>query len=412
MKYKVLFIFFLISSSCISQDVINDYISKVYIYFDDINYELSTSDCNWSTSGEGNGEFRLRVDIWDGSAGFHSSTNEELGWYITNCFTKSDGDGIFSEWVDYDIYEITNNSYNSRTLTLDSRLKQWEEDPTPNSCRAESGDDCLTEITNPNSVDISSSGFSKYGSTQYDFWHPFYSLGGSYNIFDINYQFEIRPTLGTSFNSSFNFATIDVSSACFSQKKHPLNTSNRTSNFIYYKFTLDNYNSIEIDWTDQPQTNIFSSVDLYVFNSSTFNYDLVSFDENTTTTKGYYNLTPDNYYVKMTRVAHGKYIFKINSLTVTSPSTVVHYWNGSEGNNWFNPCNWSTGHVPDKNNDVIVSSVTNLPRIYSSGNATPGNANGYPNGQAYCNSLEILLGGKITIEGPLYGTANLNVNHP
>ena len=62
--------------------------------------------------------------------------------------------------------------------------------------------------------------------------------------------------------------------------------------------------------------------------------------------------------------------------------------------------------------DVIVSSVTNLPRIYSSGNATPDNANGYPNGQAYCNSLDILLGGKITIEGPSYGTAKLNVNHP
>ena len=64
-----------------------------------------------------------------------------------------------------------------------------------------------------------------------------------------------------------------------------------------------------------------------------------------------------------------------------------------------------------EDNDVIIDNTSNLPRIYSSGNATPDNANGYSAGQAHCNSINIQSGAKVTVESPSFGTAKLNVNH-
>lgn len=84
--------------------------------------------------------------------------------------------------------------------------------------------------------------------------------------------------------------------------------------------------------------------------------------------------------------AYYKYLSDVNG---------VHIWNGKVNDNWFTPCNWNTSHVPDSNDDVqIPSSAVNMPRIPSAGNI-----------DAYCNTIQIESGAKITIENG----AKLNV---
>ena len=86
-------------------------------------------------------------------------------------------------------------------------------------------------------------------------------------------------------------------------------------------------------------------------------------------------------------------------------NNLTHYWLGEKNNNWFSECNWSTKHVPDNNDDVIIpfplpSTSGVLPRIYANSSA-----NGQAAGQAYCNTLEVENGAKVTIENG----AKLNV---
>ena len=84
---------------------------------------------------------------------------------------------------------------------------------------------------------------------------------------------------------------------------------------------------------------------------------------------------------------------------------LTHYWLGEKNNNWFTECNWSTKHVPDNNDDVIIpfplpSTSGVLPRIYANSSA-----NGQAAGQAYCNTIQVESGAMVTIESG----AKLNV---
>ena len=113
-------------------------------------------------------------------------------------------------------------------------------------------------------------------------------------------------------------------------------------------------------------------------------------------TLSFYNLESGTYYIRLERNGTqgntGKYNLKINQLSV-SLSWVDHYWTGSSGDNdWYNPCNWSTNHVPDNMNDVKIPNTTHKPEISSSGSA-----NGYNAGQAYCNTIEIENDALVTI---------------
>ncbi len=378
-----------------AQDVINDYISYVHIYFDNITYSIPSSYCEWDPpfSNEGSGEFRLRLDINDFSQDFHSPSLEESGWYKGPCFKKTDGDGTFSEYTNHTCYEITNNNFNQRLLQLDWQTIQWEEDPTPDDCRYNSGDDCLTEYdgTYTSAVDISSNN-CRYGNTVYDFGDVYYNLGsGGYNYFDIDYEFEIRPTIGTTYTNAFEFIDFDPSNGCFSDVNHCLNTSNRTSNYVWYKFELNHKRSIEIDFSTQSPANNINSC--YLYNASLSNLSPQSTGVNTLS---FYNLTPGIYYIRLHRSnaynSTGNYNLKISQLSVSTPS-VDYYWTGSNSDNdWFNPCNWSTNRVPDNTNNVIIQNTTNNPII-----SVSGSANGQAAGQAYCNTIVVENNALVTI---------------
>ena len=127
------------------------------------------------------------------------------------------------------------------------------------------------------------------------------------------------------------------------------------------------------------------------------------------------NLPPGNYelncFENTSTNSDGRYKLVINNANIDDP-VAEHIWTGSLNNNWFSNCNWSSGHVPDKNNNVTIPLTSSNPRIYSSGNATPDNANGHPAGKAHCNSVDIESGAIITIESNPVGTAELRVNHP
>ena len=405
-----------------AQDVINDYISYVHIYFDNINYSIPSSYCNWNPwgSNEGSGEFRLRLDIEDFSQDFHSPSLEEGGWYKGPCFKKTDGDGTFDVYTNHTCYEITNNNFNQRLLQLDWQTLQWEEDPTPDDCRKNSGDDCLTEYdgTYTSAVDISSNN-CRYGNTEYDFGVVIYDFTGSggYNYFDIDYEFEIRPTIGTSHANAFEFIDFDPSSGCFSNVNHCLNTSNRTSDYVWYTFELNHRRSIEIDFSTQSPANNINSC--YLKNTS-LNIVNPSPQSPVSNIHYYYNLEPGVYYIELHRSnaynSTGKYNLKINQLSVAL-SSVDHYWTGSYNENWFDPCNWSTNHVPDNDNDVIVPYTINKPVIYSAGNSNPDNANGHPSGEAHCNSIDIETStvpppGQSPAKVTIWNTAKLKVDDP
>ena len=59
-------------------------------------------------------------------------------------------------------------------------------------------------------------------------------------------MFEIRPTIGTTYTNAFEFIDFDPSSGCFSNVNHCLNTSNRTSDYVWYTFELNHRRSIEM----------------------------------------------------------------------------------------------------------------------------------------------------------------------
>ena len=79
----------------------------------------------------------------------------------------------------------------------------------------------------------------------------------------------------------------------------------------------------------------------------------------------------------------------------------LYIWNGKVDNDWFSPCNWYTSIVPDATDDVLIlASANHMPTVKLNSSA-----NGQAAGQAYCNTLEVENGAKVTIENG----AKLNV---
>ncbi len=79
----------------------------------------------------------------------------------------------------------------------------------------------------------------------------------------------------------------------------------------------------------------------------------------------------------------------------------IHVWNGKVDDDWFTPCNWNTSQVPDFSKNVIIPvSAVSMPTIKSNSSA-----NGQAVGQAYCNTIQVENGAKVTIENG----AKLNV---
>ncbi|MCF6184930.1 MAG: T9SS type A sorting domain-containing protein, partial [Bacteroidales bacterium] len=82
------------------------------------------------------------------------------------------------------------------------------------------------------------------------------------------------------------------------------------------------------------------------------------------------------------------------ALTGNSTTTVVTFdWTGTNGSNWFDTGNWSSGIVPTSGDDATIPNVTNQPVIN----------NGISN-IAQCNNLTIDVGAKVTIDPDGYMT--------
>ena len=94
------------------------------------------------------------------------------------------------------------------------------------------------------------------------------------------------------------------------------------------------------------------------------------------------------------------------NLAGTPQTTGTHTWIGID-NDWFSNCNWSTYHVPNYNNDVVIpSGLTNYPIINGTGFVTGFdmnmdgsiNSNDEVPGKAFCKTLEIENGAELEIQ--------------
>ena len=223
-------------------------------------------------------------------------------------------------------------------------LQVWEDDVDP-ACDLQNGDQCEW-TTGP--VQSYYNTLPKNKSDCPNTWHHWLSsLGTSTRYINVEYYYEVDPQIGKSFSNTFNFVPIDDVNDCFTAKK--ASTVGRSSNYVYFKFDLTHTRSIELDYTN------LSSIQLY--NSS---QSVLSPNSSTTGSKVYYNLSPGTYYIQTYRSTSGSFQFFIKQATITL-SNVLHIWNGTENNNWFEPCNWSTNHVPDNDNNVTIPLTSSNP---------------------------------------------------
>lgn len=409
-----------------SQDISNAYIKNIKFRWKSV--EHNATHCGGDPGSE-SAEWKIRPyvedDFFNNYGDFHSSSSENSNsLYECDPFEKSDVDGLFNEYnIDDVFYNVTNNSYNFTEAEYRIFFIAWESDgcgPTfEYNTNCGNGDDCPIGTAfdlnmNFNASDRIGPSASFYNGEWHSVNRIFYR-GPSNNLFNrlnVECMFSIPWNIGIQSNP-FEFGTIDQG-GCFYEKKHYFNTNDdgrSMTSEINYRFTLLSKRSIKIDWSE----NTFSS-NPTVFLAQTFGIT-ESAGGGANEYKEYYNLDPGTYTITInlgypsSQTSHSKYKLSISQIAVASPASVIHYWNGSENQNWFEPCNWSTNHVPNEDNDVIIDNTSNLPIIYSAGNATPDNANGYSAGHAHCNSIDVQSGAKVTIESPPFGTAKLNVNH-
>ena len=412
-----------------AQDVTNAYIKNVQFRWHDIVY--NTSSCN---DGESDAEYKLRPYVLDNAytnyGDFHNNSSEDAnGLYPCPPYEIQDGNGA---WQALNIhinesnippfYNVTNTNYTYLNAEYDIYFVGWESDGCGpsweynNNCSND--DDCpIGHLWDYNN------GVVRFGADYLDYngvWYnesliAYYGSNDLYNRIEVDYKYSISSNKGT-LSDKFQFGTLDPN-GCFAEKQHRFNTDDdgRSANDdIFYSFSLNNMKSLRIEWG----TNTFSSQPGSSFMLLTTTTAGVVEDVTGTYYKDYYNLPNGNYTIKLTLPTdlngvgqHGRYVLKLSQLNNTSPS-ISHYWTGSSSNNWFEPCNWSTNHVPGNDNNVIIPLTSSDPRIYSSGNVSPDNANGYAAGKAYCNSVDIESGAKIIIESSPVGTAEFKVNHP
>lgn len=141
--------------------------------------------------------------------------------------------------------------------------------------------------------------------------------------------------------------------------------------------------------------------DDYVESEFLANIDFKSWGPPCTWNGGDWNTTYSNFYT----VTNNYGVSVTTYYEYNESDNLTHYWLGELSNNWFAECNWSTKHVPDNNDDVIIpfplpSTSAVLPRIYANSSA-----NGQAAGKAYCNTIQVESGAKVTIENG----AKLNV---
>ena len=415
-----------------AQDVTNAYIKNIMFQWHDIDH--NASHCGGDPGNE-SAEWKIRPylddDNFNNYADFHSSSDENSNsLYECDPYEKSDIDGVFNDYLINDIfYNEPNSNYTHIGAQYRIYFVAWESDGCGPTFEYNTGctnsDDCPVGDDWSLFKDVSlEPGPGIYNGV----WNEesLYFTRGSSNLLNrisIDYKFSISRFKGT-FSTPFEFGTLDEN-GCFASKNHYFNTDddNRSkTDDIWYTFTLSHKKSIRLDWT----TNTFSSDPNVILIKSVFGIN-ENLGGQTDQFKEYYNLDPGTYKIKIDlsdQAAHSTYKLVISTSTISSPTSVIHYWNGSKNDNWFEPCNWSTNHVPDKDNDVVISDVTitnlfldpprtlDLPRIYSIGNSVPDNAHGHSAGKAYCNSINIESGAKITIESNPLGTAEFRVNHP
>lgn len=402
MKFSFFFILSVSITTFYSQGVINGHIEQITIWFEDIEWNMPLSTCDWNNSDpcswiEGSGEFVVK-------AGAQDNPNKDgvAGINYATCKTTSDGDGVFNTMGDYYFYNETYSSPYPTSMAYGISFNKWEED-CDDGCTISSGDDC--EYSSWQSINLSIPTCNKYPGIEY----VLSTINGSFNA-DLKYRYQYEPTLGRTTNR-WDFGTIDAG-GCIVNSTHCNYTKDDATLHENYKFTISHSRSLKFDWSNQEGSlNTFPHVRLYKQGVS----GEITKHTFTSTTAMYLNLSPGIYELNMIEDASftgddGRYQLLIQNASI-SDVIASHIWTGAKDLNWFNDCNWSTGHVPDKENDVVVENTSNLPRIYSSGNETPDNANGYSDGQAYCNSIDVLSGAKVTVESPPFGTAKLNVNH-
>ena len=410
------------------QDVTNAYIKNIMFRWHDIQH--NASHCGGDPGNE-SAEWKIRPylddDNYNNYADFHSSSDENSNsLYECDPYEKSDINGIFDDFLIYDTFYNKNN-YNYTHIGAQYRIYfvAWESDGCGPTFEYNTGctnsDDCPVGDDWSKFMNVSLvPGLGKYNGVWYE-EDIYINRGPSNNLlnrFSIDSKFSIPYWKGNP-STPFEFGTLDPN-GCFTDKKHYFNTDDdgRSKNdVIYYTFTLAHKRSIKIDWS----TNTFSSNPSVVL-MQTFGINESS-GGGTNQFKEYYNLDPGTYKIKIdlgypnAQTAHSTYRLNISNSAVSNPTSVLHYWNGSINDNWFEPCNWSTKHVPDNDNDVIIPYTANKPVIYSAGNSNPDNANGRAAGEAYCNSIDIETStvpppGESTAKVTIWNTAKLIVNDP
>ena len=414
-------------TNAIAQDVTNAYIKKIEFRWNDIQHNTSCGGDPGNESAEWKIRPYLDDDNYNTYADFHSTSSENSNSvYECDPFEYSDVDGDFSVYNDYGVfYSVTNTNYAHIAADYRIFLVAWESDGCGPTFEYNTGcvnsDDCPwgNDFTKYITVDLAP-GPGRYNGVWYESSIVSYrgSSNNLYNRYSIDRKFSISSWKG-NLSTPFEFGTLDAN-GCFTEKNHYFNTDDdgRSMNdVIYYTFTLAHKRSIKIDWS----TNSFSSNPSVVL-MQTFGINESS-GGGTNQFKEYYNLDPGTYKIKIdlgyptAQTAHSTYRLNISNSTVSTPTSVIHYWNGSKNDNWFEPCNWSTKHVPDNDNDVIIPYTTNKPVIYSAGNSNPDNANGRNAGEAYCNSIDIETStvpplGQSTAKVTIWNTAILKVNEP
>tara|TARA_B100001758_G_C18408552_1_gene613951 strand:+ start:785 stop:1990 length:1206 start_codon:yes stop_codon:yes gene_type:complete len=401
MKYRFFFISIVTITPFYSQGVINGHIEQITIWFENVEWNMPLSVCDWNNSDpcswiEGSGEFVLKagasdVPNRDGVSGYNYAT----------CQTTTDGDGVFNTMPDYYFYNQTYSSPYETSMSYVISFNKWEED-CDDGCTISVGDDC--EYSSWQTYNLFIPSCDKYPAIEY----VLSTISGSLNA-DLKYRYQYESDLGRPYNR-WDFGTIDAG-GCIINSTHCNYTKDDAWAHEYYKFTISNSRSLKFDWTNQSGTvNVFPYARLYKQGVS----GEITKYSSTSKTAIYLNLSPGTYELNLIEdngsLSDGRYKLLLQNADI-SDVIASHIWTGAKDVNWFNQCNWSTGHVPDKDNDVVIENTSNLPRIYSSGNASPDNANGYSAGQAHCNSIDIQSGAKVTVESPTMGTAKLNVNH-
>jgi hypothetical protein len=399
MKFRILFVLIVTITPFYSQGVINGHISSIYIGLENIEWDMPTSTCDWNNSDvcswvEGSGEFTVIGGVQD-----VPNLDGVSGYNYANCQTTWDGDGVFNTMGDYLIHYESYSSPYETSMSYGITFNKWEED-CGDDCEINVGDDC--EYSSWQTYNLSIPSCDKYPGIEY----MLSTINGSFNA-DLKYRYYYESTLGRHTNR-WDFGTIDAG-GCIVNSTHCNYTKDDGIGDEYYKFTISNSRSLKIDWSNQFGTvNAFPYARLYKQGVS----GEITKHTSTSTTAIYLNLSPGTYELNLGEdyLSDGRYQLLIQDANI-SDVIASHIWTGAKDVNWFNQCNWSTGHVPDKDNDVVIENTSNLPRIYSSGNSTPDNANGYPAGQAHCNSVDVQSGAKVTVESLSFGTAKLNVNH-